>query len=152
MARKVTGSFLDPVKSDTVSPMVRHRCDVSSELCCPGAKPRRWAPPFVLRFGVIAPIYGNKDLILIRSSDRMTIFSQINASRTLAINTPLVTLKTWAFIIPDLELTPFTTAIIITVNATLGIKEMAEDARKLVSWPKTELEARRFKWAIPVMV
>ena len=79
-------------------------------------------------------------------------FSQINASRTLAINTPLVTRKTWVFIIPDLERTPFTAAIIITVNATLDIKEMAEDARKLVSWPKTELEARRFKWAIPEMV
>ena len=26
----------------TVSPMARHRCDVSSELCSPGAKSRRW--------------------------------------------------------------------------------------------------------------
>ena len=26
-----------------MSPTTRHRCDVSSELCCPGAKPRRWA-------------------------------------------------------------------------------------------------------------
>ena len=38
---------------DTVSPTTRHRCDVSSELCCPGAKPRRWAPQLVTRFGVI---------------------------------------------------------------------------------------------------
>ena len=30
---------------DTVSPTARHRCDVSSELCSPGAKSRRWAPP-----------------------------------------------------------------------------------------------------------
>ena len=37
----------------TVSPTTRHRCDVSSELCCPGAKPRRWAPQLVTRFGVI---------------------------------------------------------------------------------------------------
>ena len=36
----------------TVSPTARHRCDVSSELCCPRAKPRRWAPPFDTRFGV----------------------------------------------------------------------------------------------------
>ena len=31
---------------------IGHRCDVSSELCCPDAKPRRWAP-LVTRFGVI---------------------------------------------------------------------------------------------------
>ena len=37
----------------TVSPTARLRCDVSSELCSPGAKPRRWAPPLVTRFGVI---------------------------------------------------------------------------------------------------
>ena len=29
------------------------RCDVYLELCCPGAKPRRLALPFVTRFGVI---------------------------------------------------------------------------------------------------
>ena len=29
----------------------RHRCDASSELCCPGAKARRWASPLVARFG-----------------------------------------------------------------------------------------------------
>ena len=38
--REVLGSSPRPVKSNTVSQMVRHRCDVSSELCCPGAKPR----------------------------------------------------------------------------------------------------------------
>ena len=37
----------------TVSPTTRHRCDVSSELCCPGAKPRRWAPQLVTRLSVI---------------------------------------------------------------------------------------------------
>ena len=37
----------------TVSPTARHRGDVFSELCCPGAKPRRCAPPLVTRFGVI---------------------------------------------------------------------------------------------------
>ena len=46
-------SIPEPVKSATVSPIARHRCDVSSELCCPGAKPRRWIPPLVTRFGVI---------------------------------------------------------------------------------------------------
>ena len=37
----------------TVSPMVCHRCDVSSGLCSPGAMPRHWAPPLVTRFGVM---------------------------------------------------------------------------------------------------
>ena len=37
----------------TVSPTARLRCDVSSELCCPGAKPRRLTSPLVSRFGVI---------------------------------------------------------------------------------------------------
>ena len=31
----------------------RHRCNVSSELCCSGAQPPRWAPPLVTRFEVI---------------------------------------------------------------------------------------------------
>ena len=38
---------------DTVSPTTRHRCDVCSELSCSGAKPRRWVPQLVTRFGVI---------------------------------------------------------------------------------------------------
>ena len=38
---------------DTMSPTARHRCDVSSELCSSGAKPRRWTPPNVTRCGVI---------------------------------------------------------------------------------------------------
>ena len=32
----------------------RRRCDVPSELCCPGAKSRRWISPLVTRFGVIS--------------------------------------------------------------------------------------------------
>ena len=51
-ARKVLGSIPLPVKSDTVSLTVRHRCNVSSELCSPGAKPRRLAQLLVTRFGV----------------------------------------------------------------------------------------------------
>ena len=39
--REVWGSIPGSVKSDTVSPTVRHRCDVSWELCCTGAKPQR---------------------------------------------------------------------------------------------------------------
>ena len=50
------GSITELVTSDTVSPEVRHRCDVSSELCCPGAKQRKLAPPLVTRFGVIPPV------------------------------------------------------------------------------------------------
>ena len=46
---KVGGSIPRPVKSDidTVQPAARHRCDVSSELCCPGARSRGRAPPLV---------------------------------------------------------------------------------------------------------
>ena len=39
--REVWGSIPGPVKSA----QCRHRCYVFSELCCPGAKPRRWALP-----------------------------------------------------------------------------------------------------------
>ena len=39
--REVCGSNPWSVRSDTVSSTSRHRCDVSSELCCPDAKPRR---------------------------------------------------------------------------------------------------------------
>ena len=34
-------------------PTARYQCDVLLELCSPGAKPRRWAPQLVTRFGVI---------------------------------------------------------------------------------------------------
>ena len=48
----------------SMAPTARHRCDVSSELCSPGAKPQRWAPPLVTRFGVIpVPRVYNEDLI-----------------------------------------------------------------------------------------
>ena len=39
------GSIPGPVESNAVSPMARCRCDVSSEMCCPGANPRRWNRP-----------------------------------------------------------------------------------------------------------
>ena len=51
-AREVLSLIPGPVKSNTMSPTARHRCDVSSELCCSVAKPRRWIPPLVTRFGV----------------------------------------------------------------------------------------------------
>ena len=51
--KEVWGSIPGLVKSDTVSPTARHRCDASSELCYSGAKPRRWIPPLVTCFGVI---------------------------------------------------------------------------------------------------
>ena len=47
------GSNSKSVKSDTVSPTACHRCDVSSELCCPGTEPRIRTPPHVTRFGVL---------------------------------------------------------------------------------------------------
>ena len=40
LVRKVWGSISGLVKSDTVSPTARHRCDVFSGPCCSGAKPR----------------------------------------------------------------------------------------------------------------
>ena len=43
--RKIWGSIPRPVKSDTVLPTARHRCEVSSDLCCPGAKMRGRTPP-----------------------------------------------------------------------------------------------------------
>ena len=39
--RQLSSSISDLVKSDTVSPTAHHRCDVSVELCCSGAKPRK---------------------------------------------------------------------------------------------------------------
>ena len=53
---QVWGLVAGPVKSDIVSLMARHRCDFSSELHCPGAKPWRRAPPLVTRFGVISRV------------------------------------------------------------------------------------------------
>ena len=47
-------------QSGRVLPTARHRCDVSSELRCPGAKARR-APSLVIRFNVKPRV--NKDLI-----------------------------------------------------------------------------------------
>ena len=41
------------IKSDIASLTTRHRCDVSLEVSCPGAKSRRCAPLLVTRFGVI---------------------------------------------------------------------------------------------------
>ena len=44
-ALSVRGSVPGPIISNTVSPTARHYYDVSSQPCCPGTKPRRWAPP-----------------------------------------------------------------------------------------------------------
>ena len=41
------------VKSDRVSPTAHYYCDVFFELCCSGAKTRRWIPLLVTRFDVI---------------------------------------------------------------------------------------------------
>ena len=55
LAREVWGSIPGSVQSETVA-TARHLCDVSSELYCPGDKPRRWTPPLLTRFGVIPGI------------------------------------------------------------------------------------------------
>ena len=44
LVREDLSSIPGSVKSDTILPTYRHRCDVSSELCCPGATLQRWAP------------------------------------------------------------------------------------------------------------
>ena len=47
------GSIPGRVKSHTVPSTARHRCEVSSEMCYPSAKPWRLAPLLVTRFGVM---------------------------------------------------------------------------------------------------
>ena len=47
--QEVWGSIPRPVKSTL---RTRHRY-ISLELCSPGAKPRRWAPPLITRFDVM---------------------------------------------------------------------------------------------------
>ena len=54
---------LGSVKSDSVLPTARHSCDVFSELCCSGAKSRRWIPPLVTHFDVITRVAYNEDWI-----------------------------------------------------------------------------------------
>ena len=46
------GLILGSIRSGAMSLTARHR-DVSSELCCPGFKLRRWVTPLVTSFGVI---------------------------------------------------------------------------------------------------
>ena len=56
---EVWDSISGPFRLDTVSPLRRFY-----GLCCPGAKPRRWAPSLVTRFGVKYREY-KKDSILL---------------------------------------------------------------------------------------
>ena len=53
ISAKGLGFNTQPVKTDTLSPTACHRCNDFTELCCPGAKLRRWVPLLVTRFGVI---------------------------------------------------------------------------------------------------
>ena len=50
------GSIPGSVRSDTALPTALFCCNISSKLCCPGAKPRRWASLLVIRFGVISRV------------------------------------------------------------------------------------------------
>ena len=81
--REVWGS--NP-ESDAASPKARHRCDVSSKLCCPGAKPRRWAPfPHSLRASFsrytasagIMKIYINSLIVLIYTKKLLYVYVPI---------------------------------------------------------------------------
>ena len=56
MVLEVWGALPGTIKSDSVLPTVSHRCNVSSKLCCPDAKPRIWAMLLVTRFGVISRV------------------------------------------------------------------------------------------------
>ena len=85
--QEVSALILGPVRLDTVSPTAHQCCDVSSELFCLGAKPRRWAPPLILRFGVIpCVIVYNEDLILFFWFNFTPIFSD-GSSRTDSLRT-----------------------------------------------------------------
>ena len=53
MVLEVLGALPGTIKSDSVTPTASHRCNVSSELRCPDAKPWRWATPLITRFVVI---------------------------------------------------------------------------------------------------
>ena len=48
----VSSSIPELVQLGTVLLTTRHRCDVSSILYCPDAKPRKRTPPLVTRFDV----------------------------------------------------------------------------------------------------
>ena len=50
-------SIPGPVKSVTVAPMNRHRCNVSSKLCCQAPSRRDGVWPLVTYFGVISRIH-----------------------------------------------------------------------------------------------
>ena len=53
-ARGLRGSNLGPVKSDTVLPTARHRCNISSkETLLPWRNDVEMAPQLVTRFGVL---------------------------------------------------------------------------------------------------
>ena len=65
LSAEVLGSLLKPVKSDALLPTARYRCDVSSELCCPSAKSRRWIPLLITRCAVVARVFVQQFLELL---------------------------------------------------------------------------------------
>ena len=58
--REVCSSNSGSVKSNTISPKARHRCDISSQLCHPGVKLRGCAELLVKNFGEIPRVARNK--------------------------------------------------------------------------------------------
>ena len=54
--QKIWGSIPRPVKSDTLQPMARHSCDVSSELRGPGPKSRAAMAEAFLKWGGPKPM------------------------------------------------------------------------------------------------
>ena len=71
--QEVWYSIPGPVEFGTVSSMTRHRCDVSSELCCPGAKLLVRAPSLVTHFGVIPR--DNVDFFDFESQQKISILT-----------------------------------------------------------------------------
>ena len=69
--QEVCDSISGSVKSNTVSSTARHCCDVALELYKPGAKPRRWAPPLVTRFGAYREY--NEDFLLLLCSSCLVV-------------------------------------------------------------------------------
>ena len=70
-----------PGQIGTVLPTACHRCDVSSKMCCPDVKPRRWSPPLVTRFVITRRVLVNEDLILKSNPVANKIFNFIHKVR-----------------------------------------------------------------------
>ena len=75
LEREIWGSNLGPVKSDSVSPTVRHRCDISSqEAVLPGCNDTEMGPANLLHASVYYSEYNER-------FDLTTIGEKVDAKR-----------------------------------------------------------------------